>query len=88
VLDLLLAQHDLYAAGVDAPDFRDRLLELRSQVLRHAKREERYEFTYLRAAMDPETSQRLARAVRAAEALAPTRPHPSRWPEVLSVTLG
>lgn len=67
---------DLYELGVDAPEFDERLLALRAEVLMHAKREERYEFPHLRQVMDASTSRRLASAVRAAETFAPTRPHP------------
>lgn len=70
----LMAQ--LYESGISAPDFDERLLVLRDQVYLHAKREERYEFPRLRAATDPDTRQRLAEAVRAAEAAAPAAPHP------------
>jgi hemerythrin superfamily protein len=67
---------DLYDAGVDAPDFAERLLALRNAVLMHAKREERYEFPPLRHAVAAGTLERLTDAVLAAEAFAPTRPHP------------
>jgi hemerythrin superfamily protein len=67
---------DLSGAGVEAPDFEERLLLLRDAVLIHAKREERYEFPHLRQQLEHATGQRLADAVRAAEAFAPTRPHP------------
>lgn len=67
---------DLYEAGTEAPDFEQRLLLLRDAVLMHAKREERYEFPHLRRQLEHATGQRLADAVRAAEAFAPTRPHP------------
>ena len=66
----------LSEAGTEAPDFEDRLLLLRDAVQMHAKREERYEFPHLRHGLDAATARRLADAVRAAEAFAPTRPHP------------
>jgi hemerythrin superfamily protein len=67
---------DLYEAGTEAPNFEERLLLLRDAVLMHAKREERYEFPHLRQQLEHATGQRLADAIRAAEAFAPTRPHP------------
>jgi hemerythrin superfamily protein len=67
---------DLTGAGTEAPDFDERLMLLRDAVLIHAKREERYEFPHLRQHVEHATGQRLADAVRAAEAFAPTRPHP------------
>jgi len=66
----------LVEAGVDDPGFDTALLLLREAVLQHARYEERYEFTWLRATLSAERLSRLADAVRAAEATAPTRPHP------------
>jgi len=66
---------DLHEQGVTAPDFLANLRRLRISVLEHAKREERYEFPRLRAHLDEATGRRLATALRAAEAVAPTRPH-------------
>jgi hypothetical protein len=62
--------------GVDAAGFDAALLLLRAAVLKHARHEERYEFTQLRAKVPAAQLRALATAVRAAEALAPTRPHP------------
>jgi hypothetical protein len=45
-------------------------------VLTHAKHEERYEFPQLRAKVPAPRLRALAAVVRAAEAAAPTRPHP------------
>lgn len=67
---------DLQELGTEAPDFTGKLLALRAEVLEHATREERYEFPYLRRRLEPAAAQRLANALRAAEAIAPTRPHP------------
>jgi hemerythrin superfamily protein len=66
----------LYAAGPDDPKFEADLLNLRLVVLGHAKREERYEFPQLRRLHAGTRLQAAALAVRAAEAVAPTRPHP------------
>lgn len=66
----------LSEAGPDAPDFEDRFIELRDIVLLHAQREERYEFPHLRHTTDARTRERMADAVRVAEMVAPTRPHP------------
>ncbi|KOG88766.1 hemerythrin domain-containing protein [Streptomyces varsoviensis] len=60
----------------DSPEFLDLFAALRQDVTAHADAEERYEFAHLRAAADRDRLERLAAAVRAAEALAPTRPHP------------
>ncbi|HEY0699384.1 MAG TPA: hemerythrin domain-containing protein [Micromonospora sp.] len=70
----LLAQ--LYDAGVDDPGFDAGIVRLRDAVLAHAAHEERYEFPQLRASVDENRLRTAAGAVRAAEATAPTRPHP------------
>ncbi|MBM0255644.1 hemerythrin domain-containing protein [Micromonospora sp. 4G55] len=79
---------DLYERGLDAPDFRQRLLALRDEVIAHATREERYEFTYLRSSVDADRLQAMAAAVRAAEAMAPTRPHPGAESPTANLLLG
>jgi hemerythrin superfamily protein len=66
----------LVEAGPDGDGFDDALLLLRDAVLTHARYEERYEFPQLRAKVPAERLRTLATAVRAAEAVAPTRPHP------------
>lgn len=60
----------------ESTEFDEQFELLRTSVLQHAKREERYEFVQLRAAHSPQRLTALAAAVRAAEAVAPTRPHP------------
>jgi hemerythrin superfamily protein len=67
---------DLYDLGVDHPDFDNRLQMLASAVIRHATNEETEEFTRLREVLQPDELRRMAGAVKAAEAIAPTRPHP------------
>jgi hypothetical protein len=67
---------ELVDADVDADGFTESLLLLRDAVLVHARHEERYEFTRLRAGVPAQRLRALAVAVRAAEAIAPTRPHP------------
>ena len=66
----------LIKAGVTDAGFDAALLLLRNAVLTHARYEERYEFTQLRAKAPADQLRALAGAVRAAEAVAPTRPHP------------
>jgi hemerythrin superfamily protein len=61
---------------VTDPDFGPRLAELRTAVLDHAAGEERDEFPLLLATSDEKLRARMARAVTAAEAMAPTHPHP------------
>lgn len=69
--------NDLIKAGVDDPGFDMAFLLLRDAVLTHARHEERYEFTQLRAKVPADRLRALARTVSAAEMAAPTRPHPS-----------
>jgi hypothetical protein len=70
---LLAELHDM---GVDAPWFDTRFAALEQAVLTHARQEELEEFPALRRDADPALLRRLSGAVRAAEALAPSRPHP------------
>ncbi len=67
---------DLYDLGTDHPEFDTKLAALREAVLDHATHEEREEFPELRRTVSTERLTELAGAVRAAEAMAPTRPHP------------
>ncbi|WP_229070219.1 hemerythrin domain-containing protein [Actinoplanes sp. DH11] len=66
----------LLEAGAGSDGFEASLLLLRNAVLTHARYEERYEFPQLRAKVPADQLRRLAGVVRAAEAAAPTRPHP------------
>lgn len=67
---------DLDGMKVDDPSFTMGFARLRTAVLAHAENEEREEFPGLRQHTDAKTLQKMAQAVRAAEALAPTHPHP------------
>jgi hypothetical protein len=62
--------------GPDAAEFPSLLAELRTSVLTHAHNEEAYEFRYLRREVAVAQLQPLVSMVRAAEAVAPTHPHP------------
>jgi hemerythrin superfamily protein len=66
----------LIEGGVDADGFATGILLLREAVLEHARHEERYEFTRLRQHVPAERLRKLGSALQAAEAVAPTRPHP------------
>jgi Hemerythrin HHE cation binding domain len=70
---LLAELHDM---GVADSAFDTRFAALEAAVLVHAEQEEREEFPALRRHVDPAMLRRLAGAVRAAEAAAPSRPHP------------
>lgn len=66
----------LYDMGVDHPDFNAKLTRLSEAVVQHADREQSEEFQALRQKMSKEQLTRMVGAVRAAEKVAPTRPHP------------
>lgn len=73
------AKHELaklYDMGVDHPQFNARLATLAQAVIAHAEREQAEEFPRLRQSLSEERLRRMAGVVQAAEALAPTRPHP------------
>ncbi|MEV6548573.1 hemerythrin domain-containing protein [Streptomyces sp. NPDC051597] len=72
----------------DDPKFMPRLLKLRKDVQEHARAEERYEFTHLRRSTDVTQLAAMAKAVKAAEALAPTRPHPGVESRAANLALG
>ncbi|GDY39181.1 hemerythrin [Streptomyces antimycoticus] len=64
--------------GMDTADagFLPSLRELRTEVMAHARAEERYEFVQLRRRTGADRLAHMAKAVKAAEAMAPTHPHP------------
>ncbi|GAB3981780.1 hemerythrin domain-containing protein [Plantactinospora veratri] len=66
----------LYDLGVEHPDFDRRLVRFSEAVIAHATREETEEFPSLRRSLSSAQLGRMAGALRAAEAMAPTRPHP------------
>jgi hemerythrin superfamily protein len=74
--------------GPDAEGFDTLLIKLRKDVLAHAKHEEHEEFPLLRKAHTPKRLDAMARTVRAAEAVAPTRPHPGLQGATANVLLG
>ncbi|MEV6175981.1 hemerythrin domain-containing protein [Streptomyces sp. NPDC052015] len=72
----------------DDPEFLPRLRALRADVQEHARAEERYEFTHIRRSTDVTDLASMAKAVKAAEAIAPTRPHPGVESGAANVALG
>jgi Hemerythrin HHE cation binding domain len=67
---------ELYDLGVDHPEFDRRLERFADEVTQHATREEGEELLRLRGTTDAGRLRRMAGALKAAEAAAPTRPHP------------
>ncbi|GAB2596517.1 hemerythrin domain-containing protein [Streptomyces capparidis] len=72
----------------DDPRFLPKLRALREDVLEHARSEERYEFAQLRRHADPQKLASMAKGVKAAEAMAPTRPHPGVESAAKNMALG
>ncbi|MDQ0585430.1 hemerythrin domain-containing protein [Streptomyces rishiriensis] len=72
----------------DDPKFMLQLLKLRKDVQEHARAEERYEFTHIRRSTDAANLAAMAKAVKAAEAMAPTRPHPGVESGAKNMALG
>ncbi|MCA6093848.1 hemerythrin domain-containing protein [Streptomyces sp. SCA3-4] len=79
---------ELDGMDVDDPDFMPTLRALRDDVLAHADAEERLEFNRLQEQTEQRTLARMAKAVRAAEAMAPTHPHPGVESATKNIVLG
>lgn len=68
---------ELERMGTGAAEFDSLFAQFEQSVTEHAEREEREEFAALRAKHDPDDLVKMGKALRAAEKLAPTHPHPS-----------
>jgi hemerythrin superfamily protein len=96
VVDALLTEeHDakeqlssIEHLDITSQQFVDELTKLRDAVLAHAEREERDEFPKLQRELDATQLKRMTTAVRAAEAIAPTRPHPGVESAKLNFAVG
>ncbi|WP_102142936.1 hemerythrin domain-containing protein [Mycobacterium hubeiense] len=66
----------LESMDVDSKEFIDALTKFRDAVADHADHEENEEFNKLQRNLAADDLKRMEKAVQAAEALAPTRPHP------------
>ena len=66
----------LEGMDIDSKDFLEELTKFRDAVVEHAEAEENEEFNKLQRKLDSDDLGRMAKAVLAAEAIAPTRPHP------------
>jgi len=64
------------------------LLALRTSVMQHARAEERYEFPHLRRTTSAERLRTMAKAVKTAESVAPTRPRPGVESARANIALG
>lgn len=73
---------------VDSEEFTRGLTALRDAVLAHAEHEEREEFARLGEELSAEELERLGRAAKLAEAVAPTRPHAGVESQVANLAAG
>ena len=73
---------------VDSAEFTRHLTELRDAVIDHAEREEKDEFAKLGQELSGDALERMGRAVKLAEAVAPTRPHAGVESQVANLTAG
>jgi hemerythrin superfamily protein len=73
---------------ITSQEFVDEVQKLREAVLAHAQREESEEFPVLQQGLDGDELKRMGTAVRAAEAIAPTRPHPGVESAKLNFAVG
>jgi hypothetical protein len=67
---------ELRGAVLDSAEFNPKLVELRGAVLAHAEREERDECTRIRQSDSAAGLAAMVLVIPAAEAVAPTHPHP------------
>jgi hemerythrin superfamily protein len=67
---------ELYDLGTSSREFPSKFHSFAQAVMAHANLEEEYEFPQLRQEVAEDKRQRMARMLRAAERIAPTRPHP------------
>jgi hemerythrin superfamily protein len=73
---------------ITSQEFIDQVSKLRDAVLEHARHEESEEFPILQRELDSDDLKRMGSAVRAAEAIAPTRPHPGVESAKLNFAVG
>lgn len=67
---------ELEKLEVDSTEFESKFRNFQADVLSHAQAEEQEEFAKLEAELDDSELEKMRNAVKAAEAMAPTRPHP------------
>jgi hemerythrin superfamily protein len=73
---------------ITSKQFIDKMTKLREAVLEHARLEEGEEFPVLQREVDADDLKRMGAAVRAAQAIAPTRPHPGVESAKLNFAVG
>jgi hemerythrin superfamily protein len=78
----------LEAMDIGSQAFLDELVLFRASVIDHAEREETEEFDKLHRELDADDLKRMVAAVQAAQAIAPTRPHPGVESAKLNFAVG
>jgi hemerythrin HHE cation binding domain-containing protein len=73
---------------VNSEEFTRQLTELREAVIDHAEHEEREEFSRLGEELSDQELERMGRAAKLAEAIAPTRPHAGVESQVANLAAG
>ncbi|ORA19412.1 hemerythrin domain-containing protein [Mycobacterium arosiense] len=73
---------------VDSDEFARELTRLRDAVIQHAEHEERDEFSRLGEELSGDELERMGRAAKLAEAIAPTRPHAGVESQVANLAAG
>ena len=79
---------ELEDIGPDGSGFMQKFADLRAAVLDHAEQEEREEFPYVEKLATGQQLAGMARAVKAAQAMAPTHPHPGVESPTANVLVG
>jgi hemerythrin superfamily protein len=79
---------ELESMDIASPKFIQQLTKFRDEVIDHAEHEENEEFTKLQRNLDANDRERMAKAVKAAESIAPTRPHAGVESATLNMAVG
>jgi hemerythrin superfamily protein len=79
---------ELEKLNVDDQSFTEKLTKLRDAVVQHAEEEEHQEFNKLEQELGSEELERMGRAAKLAEAIAPTRPHAGVESQVANLFAG
>jgi hemerythrin superfamily protein len=79
---------ELEKLDVDDQSFTDTLTKLRDAVVEHAEKEEQQEFAKLEQELGGDELERMGRAAKLAEAIAPTRPHAGVESQVANLFAG
>ena len=79
---------ELEKLDVDSEEFTTKLTKLRDAVIDHAEHEEKDEFAKLSEELSSDELEKMGRAAKLAEAIAPTRPHAGVESQVANLMAG